>query len=108
MHLTCKIHADIPSQSPDTLSQANIIHNEQIGKLTDTVGNQIKSDGLLGGIGDAMSSEGVDRYEREQPGMEKKTGGYAEQAQKGGQAVTDGVGNTVGGITGGLGLGSKK
>lgn len=42
------------------------------GGLAEGVGGQLSSGGLLGGVGDATSKEGVNRAERGDPGLDAK------------------------------------
>lgn len=42
------------------------------GGLAEGVGGQLSSGGLLGGVGDMTSKEGVNRAERGDPGIDQK------------------------------------
>ncbi|MCJ1413526.1 hypothetical protein MMC19_007632 [Ptychographa xylographoides] len=72
----------------ENLKSANITGDKNIGAITDGVaegvGGQFSSGGLLGGVGDMSSKEGVNRAERGDTGpfdkakMEKQQKGWGE------------------------------
>lgn len=51
------------------------------GGLAEGVGGQLSSGGLLGGVGDTTSKEGVNRAERGDPGLDKL--GAQQKKEKG-------------------------
>ncbi|KAL8681727.1 MAG: hypothetical protein Q9186_002174 [Xanthomendoza sp. 1 TL-2023] len=82
------------------LTNSSSLNSVQDG-VNDGVAGQFKSDGLLGGVGDLVSKEGVNRAERGDSGLGEK-----ELAAKGEEQKKKGWGESIPGagwITGGGG-----
>ena len=95
--------------------KTRVVPDENLGKVQDGVaegvGGQFASGGLLGGVGDAASKEGVNRAERGETGLDEKeqAEGVGGKVQQGAEGVTGAVGKGVGGLAGGLtGQGGEK
>jgi len=69
--------------------------------VADGVGGQFASGGLLGGVGDAVSKEGINRTERGEPQEQGKT--WTDSATGAGQSVAGGASSLTGGMLGGGG-----
>ena len=94
--------------------KTKVVGDENLGKVQDGVaegvGGQLSSGGLLGGVGDATSKQGMNRAEGAQLEHGDKPQGMAGQAQEGAQGVAGGVQKGLGGVTNTLtgGGGEKK
>ncbi|KAI4092430.1 MAG: hypothetical protein LQ344_003496 [Seirophora lacunosa] len=72
---------------PDQLDKTKITGDSNVDAVQDGVNTgaagQLKSDGLLGGVGDLVSKEGVNRAERGDSGLgEKEAAAKAEEQTK--------------------------
>lgn len=90
----------------DTLNKSKITGIKQVDQIQDDVhnlvGNQLGENGLLAPVGKLVSTEGINRAERQ--GRDDKgsyggpAAGYTDPMIKGGKSVGEGV---AGGVTGG-------
>ncbi|KAL8716109.1 MAG: hypothetical protein Q9220_000014 [cf. Caloplaca sp. 1 TL-2023] len=85
----------------DQLSKTKITGDKNVDALQDGVNSgvssQLKSDGLLGGVGDLVSKEGVNRAERGDSGLGEKEALEKSKEKKGWGESIPGAGYFVGG-----------
>jgi len=72
--------------------------------IAEGVGGQFSKGGALNSVGEAVSSEGFNRYEHAAPEADKQGKGWTDSARDGASSVggaVSGVGSSVGGLLGG-------